>query len=114
MRSVITLVIALALSAHHGCFGFFGGSAAAADDPQAGPIQRFVDHVAAQKPPAGLYSIDATAVRAADRRNLPIGVFDSGIGGLTVLEAILRIDEHDNESHQPGADGRPDFAGERF
>jgi glutamate racemase len=41
-------------------------------------------------------------------------VFDSGIGGLTVLEAILKLDDHDNETGQPGADGVPDFAGERF
>lgn len=45
---------------------------------------------------------------------LPIGVFDSGIGGLTVLEALLTADTFDNDSLQPGADGRPDLAGERF
>ena len=45
---------------------------------------------------------------------LPIGVFDSGIGGLTVLEAILGLDEFNNETLQPGADGVPDFANERF
>lgn len=49
-----------------------------------------------------------------DTSHLPIGVFDSGIGGLTVLEAILKLDAFHNESLQPGADGRPDFENERF
>ncbi len=51
---------------------------------------------------------------AADRAALPIGVFDSGIGGLTVLEALLTADAFDNETLKPGPDGRPDFEGERF
>jgi glutamate racemase len=41
-------------------------------------------------------------------------VFDSGIGGLTVLEAILQLDAHDNATGAPEPDGVPDFAGERF
>lgn len=49
-----------------------------------------------------------------DTRHLPIGVFDSGIGGLTVLEALLTLDAHHNETLQPGPDGVPDFAQERF
>jgi glutamate racemase len=49
-----------------------------------------------------------------DLRGLPIGVFDSGIGGLTVLEAILQLDAFHNDTLQPGADGLPDFKGERF
>jgi len=48
------------------------------------------------------------------RRNLPIGVFDSGIGGLTVLEAILASDQFDNSNLKPGADGKPDFENESF
>jgi len=44
----------------------------------------------------------------------PIGVFDSGIGGLTVLEEILTIDRYANETHLPGTDGLPDFERERF
>jgi glutamate racemase len=51
---------------------------------------------------------------AGDLSQLPIGVFDSGIGGLTVLEAILKLDAFHNDSLQPGADGRPDFENERF
>ncbi|MFZ9746221.1 MAG: glutamate racemase [Opitutaceae bacterium] len=47
-------------------------------------------------------------------RRLPIGVFDSGIGGLTVLEAILTLDACNNQTLAPGPDGVPDFAAERF
>ncbi len=50
----------------------------------------------------------------ASRSELPIGVFDSGIGGLTVLEAILTSDHFDNATLKPGADGRPDFENESF
>lgn len=49
-----------------------------------------------------------------DLHDLPIGVFDSGIGGLTVFEAIKTYDAHHNRTGAPGADGVPDFAGERF
>ena len=49
-----------------------------------------------------------------DLRDLPIGVFDSGVGGLTVLEAIKAHDRHHNLNGEEGADGVPDFAGERF
>ena len=45
---------------------------------------------------------------------LPIGVFDSGTGGLTVLEVLLKADMIDNISGKTGADGVPDFAGESF
>jgi glutamate racemase len=50
----------------------------------------------------------------ADTKGLPIGVFDSGIGGLTVLEAIIELDAFNNLTGEPGADGRPDFEHERF
>lgn len=50
----------------------------------------------------------------AEMKDLPIGVFDSGIGGLTVLEAILQLDAFNNITHEPGPDGRPDFENERF
>jgi glutamate racemase len=46
--------------------------------------------------------------------HLPVGVFDSGTGGLTVLDALLEYDEHTNESNSPGADGVPDFRLEKF
>jgi len=47
-------------------------------------------------------------------RRLPIGVFDSGIGGLTVLEAILSLDAFNNQTLELGPDGVLDFAMERF
>jgi len=49
-----------------------------------------------------------------DLSDLPIGVFDSGVGGLTVLEAIKAHDRHHNLTGAEGADGVPDFAGESF
>lgn len=51
---------------------------------------------------------------SAEISEFPIGVFDSGIGGLTVLEALMKADFFDNETLTPGGDGRPDFAGEKF
>ncbi len=45
---------------------------------------------------------------------LPIGVFDSGTGGLTVLEAILQLDAFNNQTGLPQPDGKPDFEGEYF
>jgi len=50
----------------------------------------------------------------AVRNDLPIGVFDSGTGGLTVLDAIMRMDKYDNLTRAPGADGKPDFTAESF
>ncbi len=49
-------------------------------------------------------------------KRLPIGVFDSGTGGLTVFEAVLAGDEFDNRTGQPlaGGDGLPDLVGEAF
>jgi len=52
--------------------------------------------------------------RDARLKTLPIGVFDSGIGGLTVLSSLLSLDSFNNSTHQPGADGRPDFEYEKF
>jgi glutamate racemase len=59
------------------------------------------------------FSVDLS-VWKGDTKDLPIGVFDSGIGGLTVLEAILTADSFDNATLRPGADGISDFANERF
>lgn len=47
-------------------------------------------------------------------KQLPIGVFDSGIGGLTVLDAIVNFDGYNNESLAVGADGEIDFRNEEF
>jgi glutamate racemase len=48
------------------------------------------------------------------RNSLPIGIFDSGTGGLTVLNSILELDKFNNQSHESGADGIADFFSERF
>jgi len=49
-----------------------------------------------------------------DKKMLPIGVFDSGTGGLTVLEVMLSLDKMDNITGKMCSDGIPDFAGENF
>ncbi len=49
-----------------------------------------------------------------EMRNLPIGIFDSGTGGLTVLEKLLSLDRFDNITGQEGRDSILDFAGEHF
>lgn len=50
----------------------------------------------------------------ADRKSLPVGVFDSGTGGLTVLNSILTLDQYNNKTGQTGKDGIPDFISEHF
>ncbi|CAL2093058.1 hypothetical protein [Tenacibaculum sp. 190524A02b] len=47
-------------------------------------------------------------------KSLPIGVFDSGTGGLTVLKAIVNYDKNKNDSHEKGSDGNFDFEKESF
>jgi glutamate racemase len=74
------------------------------------PLLRHVNQNRDGKAP---WSLEFAALEG-NRAQLPIGVFDSGIGGLTVLEAILSLDASNNGTLQPGADGVPDFAGERF
>lgn len=49
-----------------------------------------------------------------EKTNLPIGVFDSGTGGLTVLKAIVNYDENNNEDYGKGSDGEIDFLKESF
>ncbi len=50
----------------------------------------------------------------SNNTSLPIGVFDSGTGGLTVLEAMLSLDAFNNVTGKAGADGKPDFNKEYF
>ncbi|MBM3419713.1 MAG: Asp/Glu/hydantoin racemase [Bacteroidetes bacterium] len=59
------------------------------------------------------YYLSTTGYPAGDR-TLPVGVFDSGTGGLTVLEAILAADAFNNETMEKGSDSLPDFSDERF
>ena len=49
-----------------------------------------------------------------DRNELPIGIFDSGTGGLTVLNSIFNLDQFSNDSHKMDSDGIRDFINERF
>ena len=79
----------------------------------ADPLPALVDYAAQHPEGRTAFTFDASAYRG-DLSALPIGVFDSGIGGLTVLEAIYQLDAFNNETHAPGADGKPDFAGEHF
>ena len=48
------------------------------------------------------------------RKLLAIGIFDSGTGGLTVLEKFIVCDEYNNVTGEPQPDGIPDFEGEIF
>jgi len=47
-------------------------------------------------------------------KSLPIGVFDSGTGGLTVMDALVNFDQYNNDSHTQHADGQLDFQKEDF
>ncbi len=76
-------------------------------------VDRVVRHVNEHADGKVAFSFDKSAY-VEKRKDLPIGIFDSGIGGLTVLEAMLSLDAFDNDNLRPGSDGRPDFANERF
>lgn len=47
-------------------------------------------------------------------KELPIGVFDSGTGGLTVLDAIINCDNYENATNSSKPDGIRDFEKECF
>ncbi|MEW6338271.1 MAG: aspartate/glutamate racemase family protein [Acidobacteriota bacterium] len=61
------------------------------------------------------YYLDAKTYPRGDA-SLPIGVFDSGTGGLTVLREVVDCDRFDNATRapRPGGDGRRDFESESF
>jgi len=48
------------------------------------------------------------------KKELPIGIFDSGTGGLTVFNSIVNLDEFSNTHHGYGGDHVNDFEGEKF
>jgi len=78
------------------------------------PIANGLDiHLVSHPDGEAAFSFDKS-VFEGDLSSLPIGVFDSGIGGLTVLDAILSLDVFNNDNLGPGSDGRPDFENERF
>lgn len=49
-----------------------------------------------------------------ERNKLPIGIFDSGTGGLTVLNTLYLMDQYNNASKKMGSDGLLDFNSEKF
>jgi len=55
-----------------------------------------------------------SSIVAGSKKSLPIGVFDSGTGGLTILEAMLTLDVFNNTTGLPGADGKLDYDSEYF
>ena len=57
---------------------------------------------------------DAGSIMDSCADEAPIGVFDSGLGGLTVLERLLDVDQVDNASGRYGPDGVPDLEREAF
>ncbi|CAM4175828.1 glutamate racemase [Flavobacterium weaverense] len=59
------------------------------------------------------YHIDFANYPSNDK-TLPIGVFDSGTGGLTVLKAIINYDQNHNTNRESGSDGILDFNKESF
>jgi glutamate racemase len=80
-----------------------------------GPVfnNSFLDRVL--NDPSDYYYVDFKDVPDISS-NLPIGMFDSGTGGLTVLNALVDFDGHSNSDHKPvhGGDGVPDFKTEEF
>lgn len=63
---------------------------------------------------SALFVLFVCQIVVANSQRQPIGVFDSGTGGLTVLEALLTLDAYNNSTGKVGADGVPDFNGEFF
>lgn len=49
-----------------------------------------------------------------DMASLPIGMFDSSVDGIMVMERFLTIDQFDNITGARVSDGIPDFGGENF
>lgn len=84
---------------------------------QVQPAKAVADNLAIEKiirqDPASFYYVDFKKYPKADA-SLPIGVFDSGTGGMTVLEAILNYDKNNNSTKKSGADHKADFQNEKF
>ena len=62
---------------------------------------------------SSFYYIDFNAY-PKKRKELPIGIFDSGTGGLTVFDAIVNFDKFNNSTKRNGSDGKIDFNKESF
>ncbi|MFO1002407.1 MAG: aspartate/glutamate racemase family protein [Planctomycetaceae bacterium] len=83
------------------------------DDGTKAVVTGFIQHTQKNSDGRAAFSVDLKAW-SDDSSDLPIGVFDSGIGGLTVQEAIYALDAFDNDNYSPTPDGKKDFANERF
>lgn len=77
------------------------------DDPEFGIISQVVNES------SGPFYISIEDY-PKERRSLPIGIFDSGTGGLAVLNTIYQLDKYDNSSNGRGGDEILDFVSERF
>jgi glutamate racemase len=60
------------------------------------------------------YFIDFQEYNQQERSQLPIGVFDSGTGGIAVLNSLLSLDDFHNDTGESGPDGIPDMVKEDF
>jgi len=85
------------------------GSAAPAQ-PETAPLRIVADIRKNEKSP---FHLDLDHY-PADRRSLPVGVFDSGTGGLTVLDVMLALDQFRNGTLENEPDRRADLTSERF
>lgn len=67
------------------------------------------------KDTSSFYFVDVKNYPQKDKK-LPIGMFDSGTGGLTVLDAVVNFDGYDNQTHNIDydGDGIRDFQHEYF
>lgn len=102
------LLIAFSLSV----FACKQGKKAEVNDASAG-IGAIENAILAQD--TSFYYIDTKNYFANEKvEDLAIGVFDSGTGGLTVLDALVQYDKNNNTNAQVGEDGNPDFNKENF
>ena len=104
MNSGRLLAISLSLAIAAG--QLLGPAPSVAVDPV---VAEFDTYLARFPDGESLFSFDHSDYEGApgELAGYPIGVFDSGIGGLTVLDAILTSDLFDNQTREPGPDGRP-------
>lgn len=59
-------------------------------------------------------SKDVKSGSIPDGACLPVGMFDSGIGGLTVMNELVKLDSFHQQNGANQPDGVPDFSNERF
>lgn len=62
---------------------------------------------------SGFFYVDVKNYPVKNKR-LPIGIFDSGTGGLTVMDAIVNYDGFNNQTKILNSDGTMDFEKEYF